>query len=72
MPISRATLRRPSALIAGVVAAGLVAIGLTALPAAVRTAMHERIFDPKNGGCDRFVAGHAWHFQPTIVALCRQ
>jgi len=27
---------------------------------------------PKNGGCDRFVAGHAWHFQPTIVALCRQ
>ena len=45
MPIGWAKSRSPSALIAGIVAAGLVWIGMTALPAASRTALHERIFD---------------------------
>jgi adenylate cyclase len=45
MPISWATLHRRSALIAGIVAPGLIAIGITSLPAASRTALHERIFD---------------------------
>src|SRR5580658_8427677 len=45
MSIGWAKSRSPSALIAGIVAAGLVWIGMTALPAASRTALHERIFD---------------------------
>jgi adenylate cyclase len=45
MSIGWAKSRSRSALIAGIVAAGLVWIGMTALPAASRTALHERIFD---------------------------